>query len=68
MIEDDKVPICKAAEQFGVSYGYLYRTLSGEVNVDSRNGSRPIFSDEDEAATARWLKEMSAREMESKPG
>ncbi|KAH3725020.1 hypothetical protein DPMN_050848 [Dreissena polymorpha] len=68
MIENDKVPIRKAAEQFGVFYGYLYRRLSGEVNVDSRNRSRPIFYDDDEAATERWLKEMSGREMGSKPG
>ncbi|KAH3851781.1 hypothetical protein DPMN_094266 [Dreissena polymorpha] len=67
-IENDKVPIRKAAEQFGVSYGYLYRRLSGELNVDSRNGPRPIFSDADEASMARWLKEMSARGMGLKPG
>ncbi|KAH3837175.1 hypothetical protein DPMN_110555 [Dreissena polymorpha] len=68
MIESDRVSIRKAAEQFGVSYGYLYRRLSGEANVDSRNGPRPIFSDEDGAAMARWLKEMSARGMGLKPG
>lgn len=63
-----QVSIRQAAEKYGLSYGFLHRRLSGEVELDSRNGPKPIFSVSEEEAMATWLKEMSERGMGLKPG
>lgn len=51
-----------------MSYGYFHRRLSGEVDLDSRNGPQPIFTKNKENAMAHWLKEMASRGMGLKPG
>lgn len=66
-IEKDKVSIKKAAENFNLSYGYLYRRWSGEVDVNKRKGPCPVFNKSEEEAMANWLKEMSERGMGLKP-
>ena len=66
-IEHEKVSIKKAAEKFDLSYGYLYRRWSGEVDVDKRKGPSPVFSKAEEESMAKWLKEMSERGMGLKP-
>ena len=66
-IEHEKVSIKKAAEKFDLSYGYLYRRWSGEVDVDKRKGPSPVLSKAEEESMAKWLKEMSERGMGLKP-
>lgn len=62
-VSEKKVSIRKAAEEFDLSFGYLYRRLSGEVDLESRNGPKTVFTTAEETAMATWLKEMSERGM-----
>jgi hypothetical protein len=56
-----EVTVRKASELYGLSYGYLYRRLSGEVELDSRNGPQPIFNKTEEEAMAHWLTDGKSR-------
>lgn len=66
-IEKKQVTIRKASELYGLSYGYLQRRLSGDVEIERRNGPMPIFNKTEEEAMARWLQEMANRGMGLKP-
>ena len=63
LVHEQKVPIKDAAARFNLSYGFLYRRLSGEVSVDRRNGPAPVFNKAEEEAMAKWLSEMAMRGM-----
>ncbi|XP_071799787.1 uncharacterized protein [Asterias amurensis] len=67
-VVENKMSIRNAARQYNLSYGFLYRRVSGEVDVDSRNGPVPFFNAEEERALARWLSEMAKRGMGLSPG
>jgi len=43
-IKEKQVTIRKACNKYDLSYGYLHRRLSGDVDKASRNGPSPIFS------------------------
>jgi hypothetical protein len=64
----NKVTIRQAARTHGFSYAYLYRRVSGEVDIDSTHGPPPVFSIQEEESMTRWLNEMTARSMGLKPG
>ncbi|KAK3086373.1 hypothetical protein FSP39_017497 [Pinctada imbricata] len=59
----NNISIQKAASSNYLSYGYLYRRMSGEVEIDSRNGPAPVFNRSEEEAIANWLSEMAKRGM-----
>lgn len=63
-----KVPIRKAASQYNLSYSYLRRRLTGEVEIDSRNGPNTVFTTSEERAFAEYLSEMAKRGMGLRPG
>lgn len=66
-IENKEVTIRKASQIYDLSYSYLQRRLSGEVEIDSRNGPKPVFNKSEEEAMAHWLQEMANRGMGLKP-
>lgn len=66
-VEKQKASIRKAADEAKVSYGYLYRRLSGDVEIDKCKGPSPVFNVNEEKAMAVWLKEMAERGMGLKP-
>ena len=35
----------------------IWAGLSGEVQIDSRNGPQPVFTADEEEAMAKWLSE-----------
>ena len=63
LVHEQKVPIKDAAARFNLSYGFLYRRLSGEVSIDRRNGPAPVFNKAEEESMAKWLSEMAMRGM-----
>ena len=65
---EKKLSVRKVAAKFGLTYSFLYRRLSGEVEIDSRNGPQTVFTSKEEEAMATWLKEMAERGMGLKPG
>jgi len=67
-VQKNKVPIRKAAEKHDLSYGFLHRRVSGQVEIEKRKGPLPIFSRDEEEAMAKWLSEMAERGMGLKPG
>ena len=67
-IEQNKETIRKAARRHGLSFGFLYRRLSGEVKIDSTHGSPAVFSKQEEESMAKWLSEMAERGMGLRPG
>ena len=66
-IKGKKVSIRKAATQYGLSYGFLHRRLSGAVDIDKGMGRDPIFSAAEEEAMAVWLSEMAERGLGLRP-
>ena len=66
-IKEKKVSIRKAANEYGLSYGFLHRRLSGAVDIDKGMGRDPIFSAAEEEAMALWLSEMAERGMGLRP-
>ncbi|XP_062593403.1 uncharacterized protein LOC134254888 [Saccostrea cucullata] len=55
--------IRKAAGENGLSYSFLYRRWTGEVNEYKMKGQPPVFTESEETAMAKWLCEMSQRGM-----
>ena len=51
----------KAAEENALSYGFLYRRHSGEVDLFKCRGPTTIFSESEEVKMAEWLSEMAQR-------
>lgn len=66
-VQQKKLSLRDASKQYGFSFGFLQRRLSGEVEVDKRKGPRPVFNKEEEVAMATWLREMAERGMGLKP-
>ncbi|XP_038046939.1 uncharacterized protein LOC119721120 [Patiria miniata] len=64
----ENIPIKRAARQNSLSYGFLHRRISGDVDVESRNGPPTMFSVEEERSLSRWLSEMAKRGMGLSPG
>ena len=63
MVEQNKVSIAQAAIHCDLSYSYLYRRVIGEVELESRNGPKPVFTTKEEEEMAKWLAEMARRGM-----
>ena len=53
----------KAASDYGLSYGFLYRRYSGEVDIEKLKGPNTIFTQQEEEGMALWLSEMAKRGM-----
>lgn len=51
-VEERKISVRKAADKYGLCYGFLRRRLSGEVEIDSRNGPKTVFNTSEEEAIA----------------
>lgn len=51
-VEERKISVRKAADKYGLSYGFLRRRLSGEVEIDSRNGPKTVFNTSEEEVIA----------------
>lgn len=66
-INQNKVSLRNAAKIYNLSYGYLHRRVSGELDVDKRKGPATVFTAEEEEAMAHWLSEMAERGMGLKP-
>lgn len=58
-----QMSIRKAAKEYGLSYGFLHRRFSGEVEINKLRGPKTVFSEAEEAAMAGWLSEMAQRGM-----
>jgi hypothetical protein len=62
-VKTKKVSITQSAKSHGLSYGFLWRRIFGEVEIESRNGPPTVFSREEEEAMANYLSEMAERGM-----
>ncbi|WAQ99701.1 JERKL-like protein, partial [Mya arenaria] len=60
---NEKLSLRKAAREYGVSYGFLYRRYSGEVDIEKIKGLETVFSSAEEKSMAKWLSEMAQRGM-----
>ncbi|WAR25177.1 JERKL-like protein [Mya arenaria] len=60
---NEKLSLRKAAREYGVSYGFLYRRYSGEVDIEKIKGPETVFSSAEEKSMAEWLSEMAQRGM-----
>ncbi|KAK3099982.1 hypothetical protein FSP39_012930 [Pinctada imbricata] len=60
---ENKISINRAATKCNLPYGYLYRRVTGEVELESRNGPPPVFNKREEEQMANWLSEMARRGM-----
>jgi hypothetical protein len=67
-IREKKVTIRQAARDNDLSFGFVYRRLSGEVEIDKQKGPPQVFNKEEEEVMAKWLREMAERGMGLKPG
>ncbi|XP_014673791.1 PREDICTED: uncharacterized protein LOC106814043 [Priapulus caudatus] len=66
-IRENEISIRQAARDNELSFEYLYRRLSREVEIDRKKGPPQVFTREEEAM-ARWLREMAERGMGLRPG
>ncbi|WAQ98492.1 JERKL-like protein [Mya arenaria] len=57
----------KASREYDLSYSFLQRRCSGEVDIDSINGPSSVFTQAEEEAFAVWLSEMALRGMGLRP-
>lgn len=66
-VSKNRMSLRKASKEYSLSYSFLQRRYSGEVEVDSINGPSPVFSKAEEEAFANWLSEMALRGMGLRP-
>lgn len=55
-VETNEVSVRKACDIYNLSYGYLHRRLSGEVEIDKRKGPPTVFSKDEEQTMAHYLR------------
>jgi hypothetical protein len=57
----------KAAEENSLTYSFLYRRYSGEVDLFKCKGQNFVFTEAEEEKMAEWLSEMTQRGLGLKP-
>jgi hypothetical protein len=62
-VEHENISLRKAAKALNISYSFLQRRASGVVEIESRNGRKPVFTKAEEEKLANYLSEMAARGM-----
>lgn len=55
VIKTKKLSNRSAFDAYKLSYGYVHRRQSGEVDIEARNGPAAVFSIKEETALAKWL-------------
>jgi hypothetical protein len=58
---NNEMSLRKAANEYGISYGFLHRRFTGEVNINKLKGPKTVFTEAEEESMARWLSEMAQR-------
>lgn len=53
----------KAAQEYSLSYGFLHRSYSGEVEIEKMKGPATIFTEAEEESMALCLSEMAQKGM-----
>ena len=49
----------KAAKEYSLSYGFLYRRYSGEVDINKIKGPATIFTKSEDESMTLWLSDMA---------
>ncbi|XP_053408066.1 LOW QUALITY PROTEIN: uncharacterized protein LOC128559734 [Mercenaria mercenaria] len=65
-VENENISLRKAAKDMNISYSFLQRRASlssGAVDIESKNGRKPVFTNAEEEKMAHYLSEMAARGM-----